>query len=270
MHSLGRIALAMLFPNHYQALIDSCNETGESLREQERRIFPTSHTEVMAHLLATWRIPPDVFVPLKFSLDDFSALARLSEPVRSKTELVKLAVLLGRIAVNRWPDWDLVQLPGPRVLNRLGIRNVAEIVCHTRSDLSKIADFHPGGAPASQKFELQPTEQQVAYVNASGNKEDLLAELLPALGLQPKPLAADCLGQCDGPAIMNCLGVSVHRIAIDGRPNSMLFVADHEHREAFEALGQMVALPASMGQLRNAVRDCIMDQATEHVVATAP
>ncbi|MEX0611350.1 MAG: HDOD domain-containing protein, partial [Pirellulales bacterium] len=66
MHPLGRVVLGILFPNHYGTMTEQCKRTGEPLREQERQMFPTNHPEIMAHLLASWRISSDVFAPLKY------------------------------------------------------------------------------------------------------------------------------------------------------------------------------------------------------------
>ncbi len=81
MQPLGRVALGMLFPKLYEVMIRNCGHTGATLQEEERNMFPTSHAEVMAHLLSTWRIAANVFLPLKFSLDDYTA-RRCSSPNR--------------------------------------------------------------------------------------------------------------------------------------------------------------------------------------------
>ena len=84
MHPLGRVVLGVLFPLHYERMVEQCWRTEESLHEQERRILPMPHVEVLAQLLSTWQIPPDVALPLKHSKDSYSALARLPEPVKKK------------------------------------------------------------------------------------------------------------------------------------------------------------------------------------------
>ena len=92
-------------------MVAECGQTGAALQEIERQMFPATHTDVMAQLLADWRLAPEVFIPLKFSLDDYSSIARLLEPMRTKAELVKVAILLGRLAVGRWESWDFVRFP---------------------------------------------------------------------------------------------------------------------------------------------------------------
>ena len=69
-------------------------------------VFPLSHAEVLAHLLETWNVPQEVQDPLKHLLKDYSEMATVPEPTRTKAELVKLAIFVGRIAVGRWEAWD--------------------------------------------------------------------------------------------------------------------------------------------------------------------
>jgi HD-like signal output (HDOD) protein/DNA-binding response OmpR family regulator len=263
MFPLGRIALGMMFPKHYESMVETCNQTGEALREQERRLFPTSHTMIMAQLLASWRIAPDVFVPLKFALDDFSALSRFAEPTRTRTELVKVAIMLGRLALDRWENWDLVQFPTSRVLKRLRIRDVGKIVQQTRSDLSKLADFHPGGVATNQQTTKSSVERAVAYCNPSENEVDLLIELLPSMGLQPKACTIDELRNSKEASIVNGLGMASARFAGDGDWNSTLFITDHEHGEIAEQFPHTAALPNSYGRFRDALLNHVTAHAAE-------
>ena len=154
MQPLGHVALGMLFPKLYEVMIRNCGRTRSTLQEEERNMFPTSHAEVMAHLLSTWRIAANVFLPLKFSLDDYTALAQLSEPTRTRAELVKVAIVLGRLAVGRWEAWDAVQLPPPRMLKHLRLKDIQDIIRQTRSELAQLADFCPSGKAAVEKVEI--------------------------------------------------------------------------------------------------------------------
>jgi HD-like signal output (HDOD) protein len=254
MHPLGRVALAMLFPKHYAAMVERCQQTGEALREEERRMFPTSHTEIMSHLLANWRVPREVFSPLKYSLDDFSALSRLPEPTRTSTELVKIANLLGRLAVSRWENWDLVQFPSSRVLGRLRIKNARQIVHQTKSDLTKIADFHPGRAPGKQPTVPAPIGRSVAYSNPSDDEVDLFIELLPSFGIAPRTCSVGDLQHAKEALIVNCLGAVSTGFATNGGWNKPLFITSQENYDAFEGLARPVILPDSYARLREAIQ----------------
>jgi len=254
MHPLGRVALGMLFPKQYETMIANCGREGSSLQEQERNMFPTSHTEVMAHLLATWRIPLNAFMPLKFSLDDYSALARLSEPTRTRTELVKVAILVGRLAVGRWEPWDVVQFPSSRVLKRLRLSNLAALVRQTRLDLDKLADFHPGGQSAAKKKAERTKTRPVVYCNVTENSEDLFVELLPSMGLEPNSCTVEQLQNVEKPCVINCLGPAATRFAARGARKNTALIADEDNRDVFACLAPTISLPTSYGRIRDGLR----------------
>ena len=110
MYPLGRVALGTLYPRQYDKMIQNCQLNGDALQEQERLVFPISHTEALAHLLSTWSVPKEVRSPLSDLLKDYNALIAAPEPIRTKTELVKLATFIGRLAVGKWEPWDLVDV----------------------------------------------------------------------------------------------------------------------------------------------------------------
>ena len=251
MYPLGRVALGMLFPHEYEEMVAICDQTGEALQEQERSALPTSHVQVMAHLLASWNIPPDVFLPLKFAMDEYSSLVRLSEPLRTKTELVKVAITLGRLAAGGWHSWDLVQLPGSALLKRLRITNALEIVAQTKVDLAKLAEFTFGREALPPLGEPSTASRPVAYCDISGADQDLLFALLPSLGLEPQPFAAGDLGDLDEFTIVNCLGVSPRQFATQCEGERILLVTDNEKCESFGRSGAIIALPNSFGRLRD-------------------
>jgi len=266
MHPLGRIVLAMLFPEQYSAMVAECARTGASLRELERRTFPESHTDVMAQLLADWRIAPEVFIPVKFSSDEYSSVARLLEPMHTKAELVKVAIFLGRLAVGRWENWDRVQFPPAKVLDRLRVHEVEQLVRQTRSDVSRLAQFHPGGKPADKKPPATPQAQQtVAYCNFSGHDTDLVKEFLPALGLEPLSYTTSDLRQFDHPQIANCLGIEAAQFAAQRTNKISTIITDAAKCEAFARYAPSIGLPESFGRLREGVLAHVAEKVGEPV-----
>jgi DNA-binding response OmpR family regulator len=270
MQPLGRVALGMLFPKQYESMIASCNRLGGTLQEVERSIFPAAHTEVLAQLLATWRIAPHVFLPLKFSLDDFSALARLSEPTRTRAELIKVAILLGRLAVDRWEAWDVVQFPPARVLKRLRLTSVAKIVRQTRLDLAQLADFHPGGQAVAKKPEPRAQLRSIAYCSASSNSDDLFVEMLPSLGFEPKSCPVECLQEIVQPCIINCLGLPPSRFAAQVAGNGTVIMSDEEDRDDYACLAPTVAIPNSYGQIRDTLQNETRKSGADQAEAATP
>ncbi|HEY3392642.1 MAG TPA: HDOD domain-containing protein, partial [Lacipirellulaceae bacterium] len=270
MQPLGRVALGMLFPKLYEAMIRDCGRSRCTLQEEERNMFPTNHAEVMAHLLSSWRIAANVFLPLKFSLDDYAALAQLSEPTRTRAELVKVAIVLGRLAVGRWEAWDVVQLPPPRVLKHLRLKTVQDIIRQTRHELDLLPDFRPSGQAASKKSKTMLAVRPVAYCNVAERDDDLFAELLPSFGFEPQTCPVDCLHGITQPCIINCLSAPAARFAARGADSNTVIVANEDDREVYACLAPTIALPSSYARIREFFRNEFRKQAAEQVEAANP
>lgn len=262
MHPLGRIVLGMLFPSQYTAMIAACNQTGESLLEAERRTFPATHSDVMAELLAEWRLAPEVFIPLKFSLDEYANVARLLEPMRTKAELVKVAIVLARLAVGRWESWDLVRIPPTGVLERLRIHDVEELVRQTRRDVSRLAEFRPGGRTEKKKSAPAPQPHAVAYCNFAHNGPDLLKEFLPALDVEAQPYESSDLRLFEKPLVANCLGVDLSHFVAQRTNNVAVIVCDAAKTDQFSQYAPTVGLPSSFSRVRSAIRASIGQRAS--------
>jgi len=244
-------------------MVAECARTGAALKELERQTFPASHTDVMAQLLANWRIAPEVFIPLKFSLDDYSSLARLLEPMRTKAELVKVAIFLGRLAVGRWESWDLVRFPPAAVLDRLGVCEVEQLIRQTRSDVSRLAQFHPGGKSVSKKAAAPVAQQAVAYCDFADHGADLVKEFLPALGLQPQAYAASDLRLFEEPLIANCLGVDPPHFAAQRTNHVSVVVAEEAQRESFARYAPSIGLPNSFRRVQQEILARVAENARE-------
>ena len=268
MQPLGRVALGMLFPKLYEAMIRNCGRSRSTLQEEERNMFPTNHAEVMAHLLSTWRISANVFLPLKFSLDDYAALAQLSEPTRTRAELVKVAILLGRLAVGRWEPWDVVQLPPPCVLSRLRLKSIQDVVRQTRDELDQLADIHTSGQAASKKSKPKVAVRPVAYCNVAERDDDLFAELLPSLGFEPQIRPVDRLHEVTQPCIVNCLSTPAARFAARGADSNTVIVSNEDDREIYACLAPTIALPSSYARICEFFRNELKKKATEPFEAT--
>lgn len=253
MHPLGRIVLGMLFPKQYKEMIAACGQSGESLLEAEKCKFPATHSDVMAELLAEWRLAPEVFIPLKFSLDEYANVARLLEPMRTKAELVKVAIFLGRLAVGRWESWDLVRIPPTSVLERLRIHDVDELIRQTRHDVSQLADFHPGGRSGKKKKAPAQQPQSVAYCNFAHHAPDLVKEFLPALAINALVYESSDLRLFEEPLIANSLGVDLAHFAAHRTNNVSMIVCDIAKCDQFAQYAPTVGLPNSFSRVRDAI-----------------
>jgi putative nucleotidyltransferase with HDIG domain len=57
MHDIGRLALAVLSPDAYAALLEKHTGPAASVLEEERELFGFDHCEAGLHLIADWRMP---------------------------------------------------------------------------------------------------------------------------------------------------------------------------------------------------------------------
>jgi hypothetical protein len=267
MHPLGRIVLGMLFPAHYRKMVAACAQSGAALQEVERQVLPATHTDVMAQLLADWKIAPEVFIPLKFSLDDYSALNRLLEPMRTKALLVKVAIFLGRLAVGRWESWDLVRFPPAEVLDRLRVGNIESIIEQIRLDVARLAEFHPSGHAGPKKTVRTIERHPVAYCNFAQQQADLVKELLPALGFDPQPHDLSELRLFEEPLLANCLGADPSHFAAQRTNNISMILADEAKCAAFTRFAPTVSFPNSFRRLQDKIQTQVVEHAQEHLAS---
>jgi HD-like signal output (HDOD) protein/ActR/RegA family two-component response regulator len=255
MHPLGRVVLGTLYPKQYELMIQRCADTGESLLEQERRVFTLDHCEVAADLLSTWNIPAEVHLPLKHILEDFRMLARLPEPTRTKVELVKLAILVGRTAIGSWETWDWLDLPPGDLLEKLRLTSLSEIIAQTKEDVDVLATFHADGPAVAESISAPVATRVISYCDLSQASCGLLEPLLGSIGIRlVKRVGDDLLAGTDN-VLVNCLGNSTPPALLDVANSSrrrFLIVSDAASAEANKQYGRTIALPMSYSRLRTA------------------
>ncbi|EMI57160.1 HDOD domain-containing protein [Rhodopirellula sallentina] len=191
MNSAGRVVLGSHYPEYYESMAKACAKYSQPLMMYEEQLFPQSYAEVMCGLLADWDIPKNVFDPLQHILEPYSALAKLPDPMRTKVELVKLATLIGHIAVGRWEPWEMVELPRNSVYERLGITSISQVIEDTRSQLPGIpclrnteGHLSNGQNTPSQAATDQHSVRKLDYINLSDEKHDFLADIVSSMGIQ--------------------------------------------------------------------------------------
>jgi hypothetical protein len=262
MHNMGRIALGTLYPERYRKIVKRCEMDGSMLVDRERVTFPLSHTQVMARLLEIWEVPALVSEPLEHVADRYAALAGLPGPVRTKTELVKISTLFGRIAVGPWEAWDRVEFPPSAILGRLGIDDPAEIIEQTRLDLEILAGLRrdPSSAKGRERPPIQepPLTCELPYCTLSPEPFDFLARLMPSMGIVLRPASPGEFDEQEG-GLVNCIGAPPHRLAaaigVPGQSDRKLIVTDADNLEPYRRFGRVLSLPAGFGALRLACRE---------------
>ncbi|HEV7221390.1 MAG TPA: HDOD domain-containing protein [Pirellulales bacterium] len=256
MHDLGRIVLGSVYTEEYKAMLAACEKSGTSLLDQEVRVFPARHTDVMARLLAMWKVAPTVYQPLKHLADSYFQLEQISEPLRSKAELVKIAVLIGQLAVGNWEPWKLVEIPPVSVLARLDLTGIEEVLEQTKIDLQAVIQSQKGGA-AKRLAPSAPRRSRpaprVAYLRVGSTRFDFVQEIIASLGVELVPCAPEDLEIHDH-AIISCLGTPAERLAefLPQRSAGQrrLIVTDAHRAAEYAPLGTPLALPASCAVVR--------------------
>ncbi len=183
---------------------------------------------------------------------------------------MKVAIVLGRLAVGRWEPWDVVQLPPLRVLKHLRLKNIQDIIRQTRLELDQLADFCPSGQAASKKSKPPAEVRPVAYCNVAAQDEDPLIELLPSLGFEPQVGTVDSLHEVTQPCIINCLSSPAARFAARGATSNTVIVSNEDDREVYSCLAPTIALPSSYARIRDFLRNEFKKQATEIIGAAKP
>ncbi len=245
MHLLGRVVLAKEFPDDARTVVELAEQTGKPLTLLEKQIFSATQAEVLANLLAAWRIPQEVIDPLRYYEASFDQLAQLDKPQRNSAELVKVAVLIGWLAAGRWESWDLVEFPKPEVLMRVGALPVKNIVKRTREGLASLM-----GDSVSLDEERDDCSRQtpVGYMCLGSPNFDLFAPLLVSLGIQP----VYNIDQFDGKVILNCLEATaedLYRNTGYVQADRNLFICKSMHEEEYRRYGETISLPSTHGSL---------------------
>jgi HD-like signal output (HDOD) protein/DNA-binding NarL/FixJ family response regulator len=253
MHPLGRIVLSGLYPARYQEMVQRAQQTGEALDACEERMFQRTHAHAMAQVLESWQLSDDIIEPLRYSLHDSSEIGQLPEPLRSRVELVQTAVTVARFAVGQWEPWDVPCLPAACTLEKLRVESLSDLIQQTRVDLGAIGELMDFAAtsPSLATAEKDPPYPCVPYCNLSEEPFDVLAEILPAIGISPHRCMLDDVPP-DVPAIVNCLGVPFEQVHSLFTPRAchMLITNTHELHDA-PSTATVLALPASVGTIRS-------------------
>jgi len=275
MHELGRVVLGAVYPDEYKAMIAACGQSGTSLLDQEVRVFPARHTDVMARLLAMWKVAPTVYQPLKHLADSYYQLEQVNEPLRSKAELVKIAVLIGQLAVGSWEPWRLVEVPPVSVLARLDLVGLEEILSQTRADLQVAITSQRSGAakrPSPTTNRRAKPAHQIAYLRIGSTRFDFVQEIIRSMGIDLVECTAEDLEIHDS-VVIACLGVSASRLS-EYVPESSagqrrLMVTDAHRSAEYASVGTPLALPASCEIIRSTCYDWANGECETRLMASS-
>lgn len=132
---VGRLALAALFPDEHQALVEQCQATGDSLDDAEKQQFGLTHFQVAARLMSVWNLPRETRTMLEHASRPFNRVPALNGKLQDSVERLKLAILIGQIATADWHLCDTVDVPNQQVLMRAGVDSLDRLVSDVRTQL---------------------------------------------------------------------------------------------------------------------------------------
>ena len=66
LHDMGKIFLAVYFPDEYEAVLKSAKETRTPLFRQEKKMMGLNHADIAGLLMTYWRFPNNLIMPCRF------------------------------------------------------------------------------------------------------------------------------------------------------------------------------------------------------------
>jgi DNA-binding response OmpR family regulator len=261
LHALGRIGLGISYPQKYQQIIDHCQATTETLAEHEERVFPLNPGEVLRCLFKAWNIPEAICQPFQYTSNSFSSLAAIKDPLRTKVELLKLAIFIGQVAVGKWNSWDTIEFPPTSVFKRLHIESLPKIIEDTRAFSLAITNRRKQAANSEERNSRQteapaaPIVKLLGYCNLSSETFDFLREIVSLMGIT----LTECVPNFFEPSqnfLINCLWNPPQRynafFSSGESYGAKLIVTDPNHEVYYKHSGNVILLPTSYGKLQAA------------------
>jgi HD-like signal output (HDOD) protein/CheY-like chemotaxis protein len=255
LYPLERQVLGTALKDEYDALVKAAIHQNKSLRELERQYLPESGIAGLARVLSHWQVPADVWQPLCHAGDSYEEIAGLEEPLRTRVELIKLAIFAGEIAVGRWASWDEIEPPSTQTLARHQITDFTRVIEQTREDLQLMAESQKRNKRAASVdvIAAETSLRAVCYQRAGDTRNDWLPVLLASLGFETIPAAAS--ESADVPQLMvNCLAAQSGELTELFRGehrnwSKATFLAAAKDAPKLQEWGTVASLPTSVAAL---------------------
>ncbi|MBI2567752.1 MAG: HDOD domain-containing protein [Candidatus Schekmanbacteria bacterium] len=183
-HLGGRLVLASLYPDHYRQMMQQCQDQNVSLLRLESEVFPHPHFEVMADLLELWRMPSEMFQPLRFLGRPTSFLRTLDRNLRARIQALLAAIAIGRLAVGKWQPWDSVYFPDASLIEGVVV-DPASVLASVQRRLHELAAIvPPSGDPTDASGRITSNFAScVLYFNTVGSAFDYVRAAVECAGV---------------------------------------------------------------------------------------
>jgi DNA-binding response OmpR family regulator len=245
-----RALMALAFPEQYQQIVARCLESGFSIASAEREVFPTTPARAVAGTLARWNLSPRIYKPLQHAGQTYRDLATMTEPLRSKVEMLRVAELLGQFAAGSFASWDEIDFPLPETMCRLRVDNLLQIVEDARAELP------PSFGAASRGQHCA----EIGYFKVGVEPHDFLAAWLSSQQIKMVRVSREVACQ-QQPVLVNCLDVTHERLEWfldDAIPTTARpMICNSSLPRHYESWGMVVQLPSSCGTLVKAISTAI-------------
>jgi HD-like signal output (HDOD) protein/FixJ family two-component response regulator len=248
---MARVLIALAFAELYPQMLEECRKTGASLASVERRRLPLSPTKTLAGMLARWKLSPRLIKPLQQVSLPCHELAALTDPLRSKVEHLKMADLIGWMALGHFQPWDEIDFPSTQSMLRLRHCNPQQVIDEVTEELKKTADKIGG-------YENAPSTPfpQVKYFEVVLEPIDLLECLLAAMEVRVVHITRREAIEKEA-AVVNCIDGSTERLEAflgEAIPHSRrLIVSNSPLPIGTDSWGPAVQLPASFASFKHAL-----------------
>jgi len=259
---MSRVVTGLAAAELYRQMLVQCQTAEASLASQEHIFLATPPEAVLSDFLAHARLSPRIFKPLKHAGSPYSELCQLTDPLRGKVEHLRIAAIVGQLAVRHWMPWDEIEFPTAAVMRRWPELDFGSLVPRIRDELPRLAgEARPANAQAYESSTLVEP-RKIRYFKLTVEPHDFLAPMAEALGMHPVSVsrAAACEA---GPVLVNCLDVSEERLVEfleTCQPESRRILVENGSRTiGHSSRGTFVGLPCSFGHFAKAL-SAIADQ----------
>ncbi|MDA1050342.1 MAG: HDOD domain-containing protein [Planctomycetota bacterium] len=253
MHGLGRVVLASLYPQVYEALLSKCEDTRESLDDLEEQCFPLSPGRVMARVLELWGLPDSVWRPLAHAdTPDLDLGGRL----------LNSALALGNMATGNWRDFDRVTLPeATEAITSDGLDSILAQVVERQASVAR----NPSRQVEAKKHAL------IRYARVTPAIPDLPRSLLDSFGTVDS-IPLDALEQTDR-VVIDCREAAPYSLAPFVSQRSFdprrIIIADRADASEFRRFGHVISFPLSYASLRHVCLGATPEKPSESPVGYA-
>ena len=252
MQDAAQVALARLFPDRYESMVNQWKETGVSLEAAERTSLGTDLKAI--HRLALGESgmsesEVDVVVHLR---DDEASLSKLPDELQNRIKLVRLAGQIAQAVIGVWDAWDEIAMPPLGVADVLQLWSIDTVIERTRENLKGInLELVTGQKLPSDN----PPSCELTYCDSASDSFDFLESVVASIS----PNAKRCFNPtaAQGNVLVNCVGARKKDIftMVETAEDADICVAISRQDEAFyQSLPRVISFPAAYGMVQSTLR----------------